>query len=258
MIRHPHTSPPPHRTPGSAMSSDEPKDEASPEELEKRIKGHLLAALHTITHLQLDISLYLLHHGQNSRRDPFGGNDLDQAYTMYEERANDCRRLWMKLRASSEKQGSLMKPAGNSPPSRSPFGLERSSSPLEYQSALDEDEPTETKRDNQVTPMDVDPAEAEPDVPRRVTPVVDLSRLKSKPKVCPAHPGTQLSLILLFAQTSDRPTLRGVFVTPSGPTRCRLAPIPKGVKLSVESTRIPAPEKPFTFEIPRQPIVSGT
>jgi len=237
------------------MSSDELKDEPSPKELERRIKGYLLAALRALNPLQLDVSLYLLHHGQNARRDPFGGNDLDEVYTMYEERSNDCRRLWMKLRASSERQASLKKTAGNSPPSRPRGDLERSSSPLEYQSALDEDEQAEIQGDKHVTPMDVDPAEAEPDVPKPSTLVVPP---KLKPKVRLAYPGIKLSLVLLFAQNSHGPALRGVIITPSGPTRCRLAPIPKGAKLSVETTRIPVPPKPFTFEMPQQSITNGT
>lgn len=170
------------------MSSDEPKGEQSPKELEKRIKGYLLAALHTLTHLQFDVSLYLLHHGQNARRDPFGGNDLDEVYTMYEERANDCRRLWMKLRASSEKQASVTKATGKSPLPRSRLGLERSSSPLEYQSALEEDEPAETQRDSHITPMDVDPVEPEPDVPRPLMPTANLFPTRPKPKVRLVHP----------------------------------------------------------------------
>ena len=53
------------------------------------------------------------------------------------------------------------------------------------------------------------------------------------------------------------PASRGVIITPSGPTSCRLAPIPKGVKLSVETTRIPVPRKPFTFHMPQRSIVNG-
>ena len=239
------------------MGSGELKDDPSPKDLEERIRGYLLAALHVLHPLHLDVSLYLLQHGQNARRDPFGGNDLDAVYNMYEERANECRRLWMKLRALSEKQASLMKTADNSLPSTS--RVERSSSPLEYQSALDDDEPAATQGDKHVTPMDIDPAEAEQDVPKPLTPVLDFSSLKSKPKVRPVHLGTQLLLVLSFAQNGDGPILRGVIVTPSGTTRGhrRLAPIPKGVKLSIETTRFPVPQKPFIFDMPQQPITSG-
>ena len=48
-----------------------------------------------------------------------------------------------------------------------------------------------------------------------------------------------------------------MIVTPSGPTRCRLAPIPKGVKLSVPTTRIPVPQKPFTFDMPKNTVING-
>ena len=170
--------------PKFAMYSGGPEDRPSPKELEERIRDYLFATLRTLTSLNLDISLYLWHHdNQNPRRDPFGGNGLDDAYTLYEERANDCRRLWMKLRAASEKRTSLTKAAGNSSPPRSRLDLERSSSPLEYQSAIEENEPAETRRNNQVTPMDVDPVEMERDIPWPSTPVIDLPPPKSKLKV---------------------------------------------------------------------------
>jgi len=179
--------PPPNRASGSVMSSDEPRGESSPKELEKRIKEHLLAALHVLTSLKLDATLYLFHHGQNAHRDPFSGNDLDEVYTAYEEQANDCRRLWMKLRVSSERQATRTKATGNSSPSRSRLNLERSSSPLEYQSALDEDELAEIRRDGHVTPMDIDPVVVEPDVPRPPTSMANPLPPKPKPKVRLAH-----------------------------------------------------------------------
>ena len=166
------------------MCSSEQKDRPSLKVLEERIENCLFTAFHTLHSLSEDISLYLFHHtNRNTRRDPFGGNRLDDAYTMYEERANDCRRLWMKLRSASEKQASLTEPAGNSSPPRNRLDSERSSSPLEYESALDENELVGTQRNNQVTPMDIDPAEAERDVPRPPTPTIDPPPPKPKPKV---------------------------------------------------------------------------
>ena len=179
--------PPPNRTPGSVMSCDQSKGEPSPKELEKRIKEYLLTAIRALHPLQLDVSLYHIQ-SENACRDPFGGSDLDVVYALYEQGANECRRLWMKLRALSEKQASLTKSTGGSPPSGSRLGLERSSSPLEYQSALDEDESAETRRDRQVTPMDVDPVEAEPDVPRPLVSTANPLPAKTKPKVRLVHP----------------------------------------------------------------------
>jgi hypothetical protein len=65
----------------------------SPKNLEGRIRSHLVTTLRTLSSLNLDISPYLLHHTQNARCDPLYGNGLDEAYTMYVERANECRRL---------------------------------------------------------------------------------------------------------------------------------------------------------------------
>ena len=163
-----------------AMHSGGHEEQPGPKELEDRINSYLLTALRTVSSLNLDISLYLILYVRNARRDPFGGNDLDGAYTMYEEQANNCRRLWMQLRAASEKRNSLAKATGDLSPPRSRLGLERSPSPLEYQSALDEDE--ETKGNNRVTPMDVDPVKTEQDVLQLPAPA--LRPPGPKPKVC--------------------------------------------------------------------------
>jgi len=164
------------------MHSGSHKKQPGPKELEERIKTYLLTALGTLSSLNLDISLYLLHHVRNVRREPFGENDLDETYAMYEERANNCHRLWMQLRATSEQRASLANAAGDSSLPKSCSSLKRSPSPLEYQSTLGEDE--ETRGNNQVTPMDVDPVEAERDVPRPPTPAADLHAPKPKPMVC--------------------------------------------------------------------------
>ena len=163
------------------MYSSGLEDEPSAKELEERIGNYLLAIFRTLNSLNENVSLYLFYHIQNIRRDPFGGNKLDEAYTMYEERANECRRLWMKLRAASGERASLAEAADNSAQPRS--RLVFSPSPLEYQSAPEEAEFGETQRNNQVTPMEVDPVELERDVPRPPTPLLDLRSSKSKPKV---------------------------------------------------------------------------
>lgn len=173
-------------------------------ELGGRITNHLLTALQTLSSLNLDISLYLFHHTQNVRRDPFDGNGLDEAYTMYEERANDCRRLWMKLRAASAKQATWAETGGDMSPSRP--RLEKSPSPLEYQSALDDDELIEIRRRNQVTPMEIDPVEPE----RPSTPANDPSSPKLKPKVRYAYLITEFLLTPLFTPRKLTLPLRGV------------------------------------------------
>jgi len=173
------------------MSSDKANGEPRTEELSKSIRRYLLAAMHVLNPLDLDVSLYLLDHNQS---DPFGGNDLDDIYSMYEERANNCRRLWMKLRALSEKHASRSKAPGNPPQPRSPL---RSPSPLERHSAVDEDDLAETRRENQDGPAEIDPAEPEPDVPRQ-----------------------QLQTVNLSSNVTD---VRAVFMTASGSTRRRIA-----------------------------------
>ena len=172
--------------------------EPSAEDLEERIRSYLVTALRTLSSLNLDISLYLLHHTQDVRRDPFGGNGLDEVYTMYEERANECRRLWMKIRAASEKRASITG-AADSSPSKSRLNLETPLSLLEYRSALDEDEPAGAQGNNQVTPMDVDPVKVGRNLPRPQTPAVDSRPPKQKPKVRPCLLQIELLLMSFFA-----------------------------------------------------------
>lgn len=167
------------------MDSAGCKDQCSTEDLEQRIRDYLFSALRTLHSLHLDISVYLLHHkAQNVRRDPLSGNGLDDLYTMYEERANECRRLWMKVRAVSEQRTSTTG-AADSFPSGSRPNLETSLSPLEYQSAPDEDEPAGAQTNDQVTAMDVDPVKVEQDLPRLPTPAANLHPPKPKNKVRP-------------------------------------------------------------------------
>ena len=173
------------------------KDQPGAEDLEERIGNYLVTALRTLSSLNLDISLYLLHHTQNVRRDPLGENGLDEAYTMYEERANECRRLWMRVRAVSEKRASITGTTDSSP-SKSRSDLETSPSPLEYQSAIDEDESTGAQENDQVVPMDVDPVRAERAPLRPSTPTVDLHPPKPKPKVRPCLLQIKLLLMLFF------------------------------------------------------------
>lgn len=116
----------------------------------------------------------------------------------------------MKLRAASERRTSQTKAAGNSSPSRSRLGLERSSSPLEYQSALDEDEAAEIQRNNQVTPMEVDPVEAERDVHRLPTPTIDPPPPKPKSKVRLCSPQNRVAIGAIIHPRTVTLLLRGV------------------------------------------------
>jgi hypothetical protein len=141
---HPHiVCPPPTTIAASAMYSVGYEDQSGPKDLEGRIGGYLVTALRTLSSLNLDISLYLLHHTQNARRDPLCGNGLDEAYTMYEERANECRRLWMKVRAVSERRASITGAADSSPsrsrldPERPPFRHSNTSQRLMKMSQLE-------------------------------------------------------------------------------------------------------------------------
>ena len=161
-------------------SGDE--NQPSPEDLEKRIRNYLIAIFRTVSNLNQDVSLYLFYHIKNIHRDPLGGNELDRAYNMYEGQANECRRLWMSIRATSEKRASAAEATNNSFPLKSHVDSETSISPLDYQSALGEGELPEIKREEQVTPMDVDPVDTEREPPRPPTSEVD-PHLKSKPKV---------------------------------------------------------------------------
>jgi len=180
------------------MDSAGRKDQCSFEDLETRIRDYLFSALRTLHSLHLDISVYLLHHNaQNVHRDPLSGNGLDDLYTMYEERANECRRLWMKVRAVSEQRTSTTR-AADSFPSGSRSDLETSLSPLKYQSAPCEDEPAGPRRNDQVTPMDVDPVKVEQDLPRLPTPAADPHPPKPKTKVRPRSFRVKLLLMSFF------------------------------------------------------------
>jgi hypothetical protein len=174
-----------------------------PVELAERISDSLIGLFFTLSSANSDISLYRLQHTVDKiSQDPSTWKKMDEAYSMYEEQSNQCRRLWMKLRAASENETSQANGASTS----SVHGIrpsERSPSPLEYQSeTYDEDEPRVDQRE------DVTPTIAE-------------------------------------------------IVTPSGPTSSRLAQIPKSTKLSVETTRIPAPRHTFSSNLAKKPIISG-
>jgi hypothetical protein len=157
-------------------------DQLSVEALEKEIRVGLLTALSTLSDLNLNISLYLLHHTKDDSPDPLHGNDLDAAYIMYEEKANDSRRLWMKVRAVSERRVSAAEAASSSL-SRSRLDLGTSLPLLEYLSALGEDQPGGNQRNDQDAPVDLDPASVGQDLPCSPTPVVDPHPPKPKHKV---------------------------------------------------------------------------
>jgi hypothetical protein len=82
------------------------EDWPGPKNIEERIGSYPVTAIGTLLSLNLDISLYLLHHAQNARREPLCGNGLDEAHAMYGERANECRRLLMEVRVVSGKRAS--------------------------------------------------------------------------------------------------------------------------------------------------------
>ena len=171
------------------MDSAGCEDQRSVEDLEKTLENRLFSAFSTIHALQLDISMYLLHHNaQGVRRNPLSGNMLDDIYIAYEERANDCRRLWMKVRAMPEQRASTMGVAGSSL-SGSRSDLETSPSPLEHRSALGEDELAGAQKNDQVTPMDVD-------LPRLPKPAADPHPPKPTTKVCPRS--FRIKLLLSF------------------------------------------------------------
>lgn len=174
------------------------ENQHSPEDLEKRITDYLVAIFRILSNLNQDVSLYLFYHLENDiRRDPLGGTALNRAYNMYEAQTNEYRRLWMSIRATSEKRASAIEATNSTFPSRSHVDPETTISPLEYQSAHGEDELPEIKREDQVTPMDVDPVDAERDLPRPPIPEVDPRHTKPKSKVrlCPSQTEALLTLL---------------------------------------------------------------
>jgi hypothetical protein len=164
-----------------AMNPGSQDREPSPEELLERIHKSLLLLFRTLSAVNTDVSLY--HHGiRNNRSYISAWHKLDEAYSMYEEQANNGRRLWMKLRAWSEKEHPLMDAAGGSflPVEKAPV---RSPSPLEYQSDAGEDQQAATTSGHEVTPMDIDLPGPQHDIPRPSIPVVDPPPPKPTSKV---------------------------------------------------------------------------
>ena len=135
-------------------------DQLGPRELVGRIAESLLMLFRTLSAANSDISIYCYYHAvEDIRRDLHAWKKLDEAYLMFEEQANNCRRLWMRLRATAEKAVPLINSASETSSAPELHLLGRSPSPLEYQSEPGEGEPT--KAVDQFTPMDLDPVEAE-------------------------------------------------------------------------------------------------
>ena len=123
-----------------------------------KISESLLTLFRTLCSTNSDISIYHLHHAvEHIRRDPYTWGKLDETYTMYEEQANNCRRLWMKLRATAEKEMARADTAAGTASAPVPHFRGRSPSPLEYQSDHGGDEPAKAEKVDRVTPMDIDP-----------------------------------------------------------------------------------------------------
>lgn len=128
------------------MDSGRPKDLQDLKELGEKINQDLLTLFLTLSSVNSDVSVYKYWHTvEKIRLDPSAWDKIDEAYTIYEEQANDCRRHWMKLRSMFEKEKSQMNAAGTS----SVVGigsLGRPPPPLEYQSGRFEGELGEIKR----------------------------------------------------------------------------------------------------------------
>lgn len=154
------------------------EDHPSPEELVGRIRKSLLTLFRSLCSLHQDASLYHHYHAiQKNGLDGVSWNELDQSYTMYEEQSNNCRRLWMKLRAWSEQPAS-MKATDGLP---APMFPGRSPSPLEYESDHGEDEPVVNDKGPAGThPMGVG---VHPDIPFPPTPAPDPTPPKPQSKV---------------------------------------------------------------------------
>jgi hypothetical protein len=131
------------------MDPSRHQEKPGPVELAERISNSLIGLFVTLYSANSDISLYCLQHTVDKiSQDPSAWKKMDEAYSMYEEQSNRCRRLWMKLRAASENETSQANGAGTS----SVHGIrpsERSHSPLKYQSEIyDEDEPRVDQRED--------------------------------------------------------------------------------------------------------------
>ena len=162
------------------------RDKLGSKELVERISGSLLTLFDTLSMTNRDITFYFFRHAvEEIRRDPDAWTRLDEAYTIYEEQANNCRRLWMKIRSTAEKEMSHVKTTGGTSALPEPRSRGRSPSSLEYQSEPGEGDMTLTLtgRVDQVAPIDIDLAGVERDHQRPPTPVVDPPPPRPKRKV---------------------------------------------------------------------------
>ena len=74
------------------------KNGGSSKDLQDKISESLLTSFLTLSSMNTDISIYIHRHAiEDIRRDPDAWKKINESYPMYEEQANNCRRLWMKL-----------------------------------------------------------------------------------------------------------------------------------------------------------------
>ena len=141
------------------------KNRLSTKDLVERISESLFTLFHTLSSTNTDISIYGHYHAiEDIRRDPEAWAKIDQSYNIYEEQANNCRRLWMKLRSIAEKEVPRTTTTGSTSFAPEFRSEERSPSPLEYQSDHWEDTKPERTigRIDEATDMDVDPPPPNP------------------------------------------------------------------------------------------------
>ena len=166
----------PHPPAATTMDPGGRRDKIGSKELVSKMNESLLTLFNLLSSTNVDIALYVYHHKvEEIRRDPNTWTKLDHAYTMYEEQANHCRRLWMKFRSMVEKEMSHVNTTGGTSALPEPRLQERLLPSLEYESRPGEGKTpiTSTGRIDQVTPPHMDLAAIKRNHQRPADPVVD-------------------------------------------------------------------------------------
>ena len=171
-------------SPGSiATRSSSSERQPSCKELVENISKSLVSIFLKLASVNSDITLYQLYYWRTNEdvsRDPSDWNKLDDAYTILEEQSNNCQRLWMKLRATAEREALRTKAIGGSSTSGS-HPLAMSPSPLEYQS--EEEGKTKAGSEDQVKRMVVDQVQVKRDIVRPPTPAINPPPPRPRPRV---------------------------------------------------------------------------
>lgn len=181
----PSSSPHWYRQASTVMNFDSFEGEFDPKQLSERINNLLLTLSRTLATVSYAVSVSLYDCKlQGVHCDPSDWICLEETHAMYKGQSDHFQWLWTRLRAAYEKK--IPSSSGDQNSSGSELRpLEKSPSPLGYQSEAGRDGRVMGKGEERVVPMDIDPEKAEDNgFFRPPTPGAHPSTSKWKIKVC--------------------------------------------------------------------------